>query len=99
MTNKVCKICGSKGKNKLFELCSNLKLMGEHFPETPSVMTECSECGLVYVDMEANQADFNKYYSSPNSDPFGYYELYGEENTNKYSFFIKHFSVYNSIFT
>ena len=83
MTDK-CKICGSRNKNVLFELCSNLKLMGEHFPKSPSVMTECPNCGLVYVDMEATQKDFDKYYSSPNSNPFGYYEIYGEEHTNAY---------------
>ena len=84
MTDKVCKICGCKEKNKMFELCSNLKLMGEHFPESPSIVTECPECGFVYVDMEPVQADFNKYYTSPNSNPFGYYEIYGEEHTNAY---------------
>ena len=84
MTDKTCKICGCKDKNKMFELCSNLKLMGEHFPESPSFVTECPECGFVYVDMEASQDDFNRYYSSPNSNPFGYYEIYGEEHTNAY---------------
>ena len=79
-----CIICGCKEKNKLFTLCSNLKLMGSHFPDSPSVMTECTNCGLIYVDMEATQNDFNKYYSSPVSNPFGYYELYGEEHTNNY---------------
>ena len=83
MTDK-CKICGCGDKNVIFELCSNLKLMGEHFPESPSIMTECPNCGLVYVDMEAEQKDFDRYYTSPNSNPFGYYEIYGEENTNKY---------------
>ena len=84
MTDKICKICGCKEKNEMFELCSNLRLMGEHFPKAPSVVTECPNCGFVYVDMEANQNDFDKYYSSPNSNPFGYYEIYGEEHTNAY---------------
>ena len=84
MTDKVCKICGCRNKNKMFELCSNLKLMGDNFPESPSFVTECPDCGFVYVDMKPTQADFNKYYSSPNSNPFGYYEIYGEEHTNTY---------------
>ncbi len=84
MTDKVCKICGCKEKNKLFRLCSDLRLMGEHFPKSESVVVECPACGFVYVDMEANQTHFNGYYTSPNSNPFGYYELYGEENTNAY---------------
>ena len=83
MTDK-CIICGFKDKNKLFMLCSNLKLMGDHFPDSPSIMTECPNCGLIYVDMDATQENFNRYYTSPNSNPFGYYEIYGEEHTNNY---------------
>lgn len=84
MKDKNCKICGCSEQNKLFELCSSLKLMGKHFPNSPSMIVECPNCGFVYIDTEATQEDFNKYYSSPSSNPFSYYELYGIEHTENY---------------
>ena len=84
MEDKNCKICGCSKKNVLFELCSSYKLMGKHFPDSPSTVVECPNCGFVYVDTKASQDDFNTYYTSPVSNPFGYYELYGKEHTEAY---------------
>lgn len=79
-----CKICGSTEQNKILNLCENMKIMGKDFPESPSIIVECPKCGLVYVEMEAKQEDFNLYYSSPSSNPLSYYELYKKENVLEY---------------
>lgn len=79
-----CPICGNKESDFITQLCSNMKIMGDHFNNTKSSLVCCKKCGLVYSDINATQEDFNKYYTSPNCFPFNYYELYGEEHTEKY---------------
>ena len=79
-----CPICGNKESDFITQLCSNMKIMGDHFNNTKSSLVCCKKCGLVYSDINATQEDFNKYYESSNSIPLEYYELYGEEHTEKY---------------
>jgi SAM-dependent methyltransferase len=86
-----CKLCGGKTK-KIELLCTNLKIMGAHFPETEVYISVCEKCGLVQADMSATQADLFKYYVSPVCTPFRYQENYGEQAANEY---FEH--LYNSV--
>ena len=61
-----------------------MQIMGEHFPQGEMSIVSCKQCGFVYNDMAAVQEDFNRYYSSPNSQSLSYYEAYGKESTEKY---------------
>lgn len=82
--SRKCPVCGGEKTEFITNLCSNMKIMGEHFKDTKSSLVCCKKCGLVFSDIDATQDDFNKYYTSPNCFPFNYYELYGKEHTEKY---------------
>lgn len=78
-----CKLCGGKTK-KIELLCSNLKIMGQHFPESEVYISSCEKCGLVQYDMQATQNDLLKYYVSTTCTPYRYKDNYGEQAANEY---------------
>lgn len=82
--SRKCPICKSNKTEFITKLCSNMKIMGEHFKNSEADLVCCQKCGLVFSNIEATQDDFNKYYTSPNCCPLSYKELYGEENSNQY---------------
>lgn len=79
-----CPICSSNKKTFLIELCGNMKILGNTFPNADSIIAICSDCGSVYVDMEATQSDFDHYYRSEFSKSISYYSSFGEETTRLY---------------
>ncbi len=78
-----CPVCNSSDKTVLSEICGNLKIMGSHFPDTASNNAVCSDCGAVYVDTTACQADFDRYYESM-AKTIRYAEAFGEAVTTEY---------------
>lgn len=78
-----CPLCNSCSKNALSEICGNLKIMGNHFPSTASNNAVCADCGTVYVDTTACQADFDRYYESM-AKTIGYADAFGEAVTTEY---------------
>lgn len=78
-----CCLCHSDEKEKLYKLCSNMKVLGKHFPECDSYVSVCKKCGLVYMDMEATKEDFDKYYAEL-SNAIDYVTLHGKEGANNY---------------
>lgn len=79
-----CLICGSKEKKILTKLCSNMKIMGPFFPERDSNVVSCPRCGNVYVDIDAEQDAFTKYYSSEYSKSLSYCEVFGRDEAMIY---------------
>jgi 2-polyprenyl-3-methyl-5-hydroxy-6-metoxy-1,4-benzoquinol methylase len=78
-----CPICNSNDRTVLSEICGNLKIMGSHFPDTASNNAVCSNCGTVYVDTTACQADFDRYYESM-AKTIRYAEAFGDAVTTEY---------------
>ena len=80
----MCTICGSSKKKFIADLCSNMKIMGNNFPEEKSRIVCCEECGFVYSDFEnIVQEDFDKYYLET-SRTVRYEDIYGQEMPLKY---------------
>lgn len=79
-----CNLCGSEEKEKICKLCSNMQILGTFFPNEETNIVVCKKCGNVYVDVNATQEDYNAYYKSESAHALSYYEVYGEEHTNKY---------------
>lgn len=79
-----CLMCGCEEKEILTKLCSNMKIMGENFPEGEAFIVTCKNCGFVYDDLLATQQDFNNYYCSGNSQAIDYFEAYGRKDTIEY---------------
>lgn len=87
MTDKIqinCPICGHTQREFVTNLSSNIKVLGDFFPETSSEMVCCNKCGCVYVDLKATQNQFNKYYNSPFAKTISYYKNFGIDETNEY---------------
>lgn len=82
--SRECPICGASDKETLSGLCGNMSILGESFPSCSSNNVTCKQCGCVYVDSEATQADFTKYYNSAMSTGINYYKMFGERQTNEY---------------
>ena len=70
--SRKCPICKSDKTEFITKLCSNMKIMGEHFKNSEADLVCCQKCGLVFSNIEATQDDFNKYYTSPNCCPLSY---------------------------
>lgn len=81
--SRCCPICNENDRTVLSEICGNLKIMGSHFPDTVSNNAVCSNCGTVYVDTIACQADFDRYYDSM-AKTIRYAEAFGEAVTTEY---------------
>lgn len=79
-----CLLCNSKNVKRLEKLCGNMKILGDSFPDAPSYLNTCMECGLVYVDMDATQDDILSYYTSGNCKPICYRDLFGASHTEEY---------------
>jgi len=56
-----------------------MKIMGPFFPEKDSYVVSCPVCGNVYVDIDADQEAFTKYYSSEYSKSLSYFEVFGRD--------------------
>lgn len=79
-----CCLCHSKEKTRLYKLCSNMKVMGNNFPECDSYVSSCNRCGLIYLDMDATKENYNEYYCSDVSNPIDYVVLHGERGARDY---------------
>lgn len=79
-----CPVCGCSESSIISRLCSNMKILGEQFPESITNIVGCTECGLVYLQSEAEQKDYSSYYISDISKPVEYYEMFGETATDEY---------------
>ena len=79
-----CQICGCSEKKRLSKLCSNMKIMGPFFPDQDSSVVSCPKCGSVYVDTDARQAAFTKYYASEYSQSLSYFEVFGRDEAQSY---------------
>lgn len=78
-----CPICGEREISKLFKLCDNLKILGENFPMSPSYVSVCGVCGLIFTDTSATQEDLLKYYKNGAVAP-KYLDMFGKEATEEY---------------
>lgn len=78
-----CPVCDSSEKQVLSEVCGNLRILGPHFPNTPSNNVVCQKCGVVYVDMTSSQADFDTYYGSI-AKPLSYADTFGQDAAAHY---------------
>ena len=83
VNGRPCPVCGSGEKQILSELCGNLKILGSHFPNSPSDNVVCQRCGIVYVDMSSSQADFDTYYGSI-AKPLSYADTFGQDEAAQY---------------
>ena len=81
---KICPICKSKDYEVLTPLCSNMKILGEHFKNEPANIVCCKDCGLVFLDINESQEAFNKHYDSEYAHTPSYDELYPPEVTQQY---------------
>lgn len=79
-----CQICGCEEKKILSRLCSNMKIMGPFFPDQDSYVAACKRCGSVFVDTDAGQRAFTKYYESEYSKSLSYMEVFGQEEALPY---------------
>lgn len=79
-----CLVCGCEEKEIISKLCSNMKILHKCFKEGDTYVVSCKKCGNTYVDISAEQKDFNEYYKSDSARALSYYEVYGEEPSNKY---------------
>lgn len=60
-----------------------MKIMGPSFPETPSFIAKCTNCGLLYMDTGATQKDFLDYYKHGAVAP-KYYDMFGKADIDDY---------------
>ena len=60
-----------------------MKIMGSNFPDSPSFIAKCTDCGLLYMDTAATQEDFLDYYKYGAVAP-KYYDMFGKEDTDDY---------------
>lgn len=79
-----CPICKSKEYKTISKLCSNMQIMGPQFKNEQTNLVCCEKCGLVFVDIDSSQENFNQYYKSDYSHSPSYKELYSEEIENQY---------------
>lgn len=78
-----CPICHNSEKEVIYRLCDNMKIMGPVFPDAPSFVVKCSNCGLLYMDTEATQDNFLDYYRHGAVAP-KYYDMFGKIDTDEY---------------
>lgn len=84
MKIRPCKICGGTHFKKLGELCSNMKVMGNHFPDGKCDIVTCLDCGFVFYHCEnTEQKDFDEYYRSV-SKTMNYYDMYPKKVADDY---------------
>ena len=94
--NRFCPVCGCEQNNLLYELCSNMAILGGGFPAVKSRNVVCSDCGCVFVDADFSQCDFSKYYSDT-SMPIDYFKMFGKnESIDYYEEILSTFSRYLS---
>ncbi len=74
-----CPICKSKEYKTISKLCSNMQIMGPQFKNEQTNLVCCEKCGLVFVDIDSSQENFNQYYKSEFSHTPSYQELYPKE--------------------
>ena len=60
-----------------------MKIMGLVFPDAPSFVVKCSNCGLVHMETEATQGNFLDYYRHGAVAP-KYYDMFGKKDTDEY---------------
>lgn len=78
-----CALCGSNHISRIFRLCDNMKIMGKSFPDEPSFVAQCDDCGLVFTDSTFTQEDLLSYYREGAVAP-NYYDMFGKEDTEEY---------------
>ena len=78
-----CPICHKSENEVIYRLCDNMKIMGPGFPDTPSFVVKCSNCGLLYMQTEATQNNFLNYYQHGAVAP-KYYDMFGKKDTDEY---------------
>lgn len=79
-----CPVCSAKDYHFISKLCSNMKILGEHFPESDTNIVACKKCGLIYLQSLAEQQNYTEYYVSNISRPVMYYEMFGKADTDDY---------------
>lgn len=79
-----CCLCHSNQKKHLYKLCSNMKILGEHFSKNSSYVSVCEKCGLVFIDTDATIEEFNQYYNSNVRVVMEYTTLYGKQGALQY---------------
>jgi 2-polyprenyl-3-methyl-5-hydroxy-6-metoxy-1,4-benzoquinol methylase len=87
-----CPVCKSEKNEFLSELSRNMSIMGDSFLNSTSSNVMCLDCGCVYVDIDAEQEAFDKYYNSEMSKGVDNFAMYGVEIAEAY---YKH--IYDSI--
>lgn len=78
-----CPICANKNNERISLLCDNMKILGTSFPASNSDTVECTTCGCVYVNMDATQDNFTKYYEDI-AQSISYTSIFGKQKTQEY---------------
>ncbi len=80
---KKCPICAGADYISMKSLCSNMRILGSHFPEGSTDIVYCRKCGLSYLRSDSTESDYLEYYRKI-SNPVEYYKMFGKENSDHY---------------